>query len=345
MRRWDANSPIAIRYVAVTATQGPAGQRNAAWRITRGAIVAFTDDDCIPDPGWLREGLAALGPETDALSGCVVVPHGDKPTDHERDTAGLATAEFVTANCFCRRAALAAVGGFDERFTMAWREDSDLQFTFLERGLRIDHAVRARLSFTPFGQRMGNQPVSTAQKAPSTLYCCGNTVSFIGSEFHRFRAFIMPPRRLQCAYLVSWSIGHRVFAVGALAVWLLSVGWFCGRRLAGASKEPGHIAEMVITSAPHTVYRHLLADSRQCTLWRFAILIAESVASEGEAAAVCRNLASWRATNLLLMECGCLQLHRYGTLKIASLEQTLRRHTRVQPIFRPYSSHPHTSNV
>jgi GT2 family glycosyltransferase len=47
---------------------------------------------------------------------------------NELMTRGLASAEFVTANALVRRDALEAVGGFDERFGRAWREDSDLQF-------------------------------------------------------------------------------------------------------------------------------------------------------------------------------------------------------------------------
>jgi len=38
---------------------------------------------------------------------------------------GLMSSEFVTANCFYRRLAIEEAGGFDESFTMAWREDSD----------------------------------------------------------------------------------------------------------------------------------------------------------------------------------------------------------------------------
>ena len=41
-----------------------------------------------------------------AAAGRVVVPLPERPTDYERDAAGLEGTEFVTANCFCRRAAL-----------------------------------------------------------------------------------------------------------------------------------------------------------------------------------------------------------------------------------------------
>ncbi len=92
-----------LRYVAVPRTQGPAGARNAGARAARGGIIAFTDDDTIPTPDWLRQGCRALvaTPAWSAVSGRTLVPTPPRPTDHERDTAGLATAEFVTANCSC----------------------------------------------------------------------------------------------------------------------------------------------------------------------------------------------------------------------------------------------------
>ncbi len=134
---WAARSIAAVHYLAVTGPHGPAAARNLGWRRAVGAIIAFTDDDCLPDPGWLAAGLAALDGGAVAATGRVVVPLPESPTDYERDAAGLEGAEFVTANLFCRRDALAAVGGFDERFAVAWREDSDLHFALLERGGRI----------------------------------------------------------------------------------------------------------------------------------------------------------------------------------------------------------------
>ena len=117
--------------------RGPAAARNAGWRAARGEIIAFTDDDSIPAPDWLSRGLAAMQPGFAAAWGHVEVPLPPAPSDAERNTTGLHGAEFVTANCFVRRAALFQVDGFDERFKRPWREDSDLYFTLLERGHQV----------------------------------------------------------------------------------------------------------------------------------------------------------------------------------------------------------------
>jgi cellulose synthase/poly-beta-1,6-N-acetylglucosamine synthase-like glycosyltransferase len=134
-----------LRYLPVTATQGPASARNAGWRRAKGSIIAFTDDDTVPDRQWLTQGLKAFKPNVAAVAGTVEMPLPPRPSDYERDAARLEQAEFVTANCFVRRAALQAVGGFDGRYTMAWREDSDLHFSLLVRGMTVVRAPQARV--------------------------------------------------------------------------------------------------------------------------------------------------------------------------------------------------------
>jgi glycosyltransferase involved in cell wall biosynthesis len=138
VREWALRTRGApeIRYVPVNATQGPAGARNRGWEIADSPIIAFTDDDTVPQPEWLVEGYQVIlaSPRHLAATGRVIVPlpRDRAPTDYEKDLAQLGNAEFVTANCFVRRSALEAIGGFDERFTSAWREDSDLQFTLMK---------------------------------------------------------------------------------------------------------------------------------------------------------------------------------------------------------------------
>lgn len=255
----------AVRYVPVTGRHGPAAARNAGWRAARGPIIAFTDDDCIPQHGWLAAGVAALGEGVAGAAGKLVVPCPEIPTDHERNIALLAGAEFVTANCFYRRAILAEVGGFDERFPLAWREDSDLFFSVLERGgkvVRVPGAVVVHpIRPAPWGvsiqrQRLSQYNALLYKKHP-TLY--------------RERIQAAPPWHyyaicgsllLVAACLLFGEIGTALLA-GVL--WLLLTGRFCLRRLSKTSRAPNHVAEMIVTSAvipPLAVFWRLWGAAR-----------------------------------------------------------------------------------
>ncbi|HJT35319.1 MAG TPA: glycosyltransferase family 2 protein, partial [Pirellulales bacterium] len=81
-----------MRYVPVEKTHGPAAARNAGWRAARSEFIAFTDDDCLPQPGWLAAGVEALVGGADAAWGRLEMPLPPKPTDYQRDAAGLAAA-------------------------------------------------------------------------------------------------------------------------------------------------------------------------------------------------------------------------------------------------------------
>src|SRR5690606_21950559 len=72
-----------------------------------------------------------------AFTGRTLVPLPENPTDFAMNLSKLGDAEFITANCACTKEALYKVGGFDERFRMAWREDSDLEFKFISNDIPI----------------------------------------------------------------------------------------------------------------------------------------------------------------------------------------------------------------
>jgi GT2 family glycosyltransferase len=245
---WAERSRPAVRYVAGAHARGPAAARNAGWRAARGPIVAFTDDDCVPDPGWLGAGVAAFVDDVAGARGRIVVPLPEAPTDYERDAAGLQVAEFSTANCFYRRDALAAVGGFDERFTAAWREDSDLFFSLRERGRRLVEAPGAVVVHpvrpAPWGVSLAQQRKSLFNallyKKHPALY---RRAIRPGTPWHYYAIV---------AALLTAAVaapgGHPRLALGAAVAWLLLTGRFCARRLRRTARTPRHIAEMVVTS-------------------------------------------------------------------------------------------------
>lgn len=119
--------------------RGPAAARNAGWRAATAPWVAFLDDDVVPGRDWrarLAADLAGLTDDVAGSQGGVVVPLPEerRPTDWERNVAGLAAARWATADMAYRRDVLAALGGFDERFRRAYREDAEL-------ALRVEKAV------------------------------------------------------------------------------------------------------------------------------------------------------------------------------------------------------------
>ena len=246
---WAGRCPVPLRYISVTTTRGPAGARNAGWRSARGEIIAFTDDDCIPDRGWLTAGVAAFAADVDAVTGRVVVPVPDEPTDYERNEAGLEGARFVTANCFVRRAALEAVDGFDERFTAAWREDSDLHFNLLEAGRRIIMAPQAiavhPVRPAPWGVSLRQQRKSLFDallyKKHPRLYR-GEIRPGPPWDYYANLASI-------ATAIVGAASGSLALATAGVGSWLLLTGRFCAQRLRRTSRAPRHVAEMVVTSA------------------------------------------------------------------------------------------------
>src|SRR5256885_6545214 len=47
-----------VRHLAIVpGTGSPARQRNVGWRAAASELVAFTDDDCRPEPEWLEPPL------------------------------------------------------------------------------------------------------------------------------------------------------------------------------------------------------------------------------------------------------------------------------------------------
>ena len=154
---------------------GPAAARNAGARAARGTVLAFTDDDCAPRPGWLRAFADALddlpqhgadppgvllgGRTENALPGNPYARTSQELVDFLYDYygAGAGDAPFFTSNNMAvARLPFLAAGGFDATFPIAAGEDREFGMRWRRLGgslafasaAVVDHAHD--LTFTRF---------------------------------------------------------------------------------------------------------------------------------------------------------------------------------------------------
>ncbi|MEU6742864.1 glycosyltransferase family 2 protein [Streptosporangium sandarakinum] len=155
----DGEAGQTIRVVR-SGGRGRAAARNAGWRAADTPWVVFLDEDVIPAPGWVRalradladlpadvagsqgraEAPSEAGPETGRAGGVRRGVSG-RPAGEGRD-AGRAVAGWTTADMAYRREVLERVGGFDERFSGAFRQDADLALRVTAAGHRLVRGER-----------------------------------------------------------------------------------------------------------------------------------------------------------------------------------------------------------
>jgi GT2 family glycosyltransferase len=122
--------------------------RNRAVAASAGATLAFCDADCVPEPDWLEQGLAALA-DADIAAGRIrfslpsqrtvwTLLDMDSFKDHERQVAN-GTAE--TANLFLPRELFDRLGGFDD--SLPEHGDFDFVIRAVEDGARLVFAPKA----------------------------------------------------------------------------------------------------------------------------------------------------------------------------------------------------------
>nr|MBA2676979.1 glycosyltransferase [Ktedonobacteraceae bacterium] len=178
-----AEREIVLRHEAMQ-TSGVSRGRNLGITLSTADFIAFTDDDCVPDTGWLGALFKACTTGVDGASGRILpLPASDPDlvavSSRTSPIARLYQGVSPHApwdvgsggNLLLRRAALKHVGGFDERLGPGApgraAEDIDLLYRLLiagftiayEPGAVVYHEMKTRQarlrSRFPYGYGMG----------------------------------------------------------------------------------------------------------------------------------------------------------------------------------------------
>jgi histidinol-phosphate phosphatase family protein len=234
---------------------GPAAARNAGWLSSSADWIAFLDDDVVPAPDWaarLVDELASAAPPVAGIQGRIEValPMARRPTDWERNVAGLADARWATADMAYRRSALVSVSGFDQRFPRAYREDADIALRLMDAGWILTR-----------GERRVAHPVGRAGAFQSVRLQAGNADDALMERVHgrgwRERAGAprgRRPRHLATAGAAALALGAalaghmQLRALGA-AGWAAGTGEFAWSRIAPGPRTTTEVARMVASSA------------------------------------------------------------------------------------------------
>jgi GT2 family glycosyltransferase len=131
--------------IAARPQSGPAAARNLGAQSARGEYIAFTDDDCAPEPAWLsaleralrgRGGVLAGGATVNGLTANVYSAASQLLVEflYFRNTEKGMTRFFTSNNFAMERRAFEAVGGFDESFPLAAAEDREFCARWMRSG-------------------------------------------------------------------------------------------------------------------------------------------------------------------------------------------------------------------
>ncbi len=242
---------INISCVRLEKKKGPASARNKGASLAEGELILFTDDDCIPHYKWIENFWNIYQSQQKkliAFSGKTIVPRSIEPTDYEKNIAHLETAGFITANCACTKEAFEQINGFDEDFTVAWREDSEFQFRLIKNSISIIkvneaiivHPVRSTFWGISIKEQKKSMFNALLRKKHPDLYKEKISNKTVWNYYFMIILFTL--------LIITIITANFNIALLSFLYWMVLVLIFTIKRLQGTSKRFYHVLEMFTTS-------------------------------------------------------------------------------------------------
>lgn len=117
--------------------KGAVRARNTGAMLAQGKIIAFTDDDCLPDINWLANARKYFSLDhVVGIEGLISSDHHNDDNWRPVTNVGFEGIGFMTANLMVRSAVFQYLGGFDLQFDHPhFREDTDFGWRMQELGI------------------------------------------------------------------------------------------------------------------------------------------------------------------------------------------------------------------
>jgi glycosyltransferase involved in cell wall biosynthesis len=169
-----------LRYLRQS-NQGPAAARNAGARAAHGELLAFTDDDCLPDEDWLRS-IAQMYRQNscDAVGGYIEnYSDGNLLQDFYifQGRNSINRNFLYSANASYRSSIFWQIGGYNTEFLLPGGEDVDL-------GLRLTK-VGYKIQFNPQAVVLHSGPSSITGML-SQSYRRGKCIAFLLKRYPKY---------------------------------------------------------------------------------------------------------------------------------------------------------------
>jgi len=145
--------------------RGPAANRNHGAKLASGEWLLFTDDDCLPQEGWI-ENFREFTSAFDVLIG-QVLPYGIKQAFDEECPINTSGAHLWSCNFAIHNKHFIALGGFNECFPYPAMEDCEIFQRILKYDLRFCY-IESAIILHPWRKIPGVQ--SIVKHAKSEAY-------------------------------------------------------------------------------------------------------------------------------------------------------------------------------
>lgn len=230
--------------LVVVPEKGAGPARNGGVAASTQPLLAFTDADCLPEPGWLAAGVAALS-RGDIVGGgmkvLVETPGRPTPTEAFEMVFAFNNEHYVnrlgftvTANLFCARSVFERVGGF----RVGVSEDLEWSTRARAAGFTLVYAGEAVVGHP--ARRTWAELIAKWRRINSETYGLANGRSWraiwwlLRSIALPVSAVVHTPRVLRAPGLTTWS--QRLAALQVLfrhRIWRM----FDAVRVVRASRE------------------------------------------------------------------------------------------------------------